>query len=121
MKKIYSYAIDWAVVRGRQPKPIWHNEPGAGGTFNCEEDVETIRVETVKVLRQYTQNDYAWEYAAADACEHDETGVRHDTMKDIEVAVIAPCQQPKGNMIRIRATEDWNSWIQNASCKLNAI
>ena len=121
MKKIYSYAIDWAVVNKKQPKPIWHNEPQAGGTFTSDEDVDAIRKESVQVLRQYTNGDYAWDYAATGACEHDASGAYYEAMKEIEVAVIAPCTHPNGNMVRVRVTEDWSSWIKDVPNKLNAI
>ena len=101
MKKIYSYAIDWAVVNKKQPKPIWHNEPQAGGTFPSDEDVDAIRKEG--------------------ACDHDASGAYYEAMKEIEVAVIAPCTHPNGNMVRVRVTEDWSSWIKDVPNKLNAI
>jgi len=121
MKKTYSYAIDWAVFSKKQPKTIWHNESAEGGTFTCEEDVDTIRNETVKVLRRYTSSDYACDYATTDVCAHDATGVYHDALKDVEVAVIAPCAQSNGNMVRVRVTEDWASWIRYVANKLKAI
>ena len=121
MKKDYSYAIDWAVASPQQPKLIWHNEPGGGGSFVCEEKVDDIRDEAVKILRQYTQGNYAWDYAATSACEHDKTGACFEAMKDIELSVIAPCQQPKGNMIRVRISEDWNSCLKDVPNRLKII
>ena len=45
MKKTYSHAIGWAVVSKKQTKSIWHNEPDAGSTFSCEENVAAIHGE----------------------------------------------------------------------------
>ena len=114
--KTYSYAVDWARVKDGRQRISWHNDPNGGGTFECAEDVNKIMENVLKVLRKYSTCAYEWNHAATCVCEEREDGRWADVCRDIEVAAWAPCDcsMGKGNMVRVRAIEDWNSWFDRA-------
>ena len=112
--KTYAYSIDWARVGKKGRQIIWHNDPTLGGTFTVPEDVNKIKGRVVRELHKYTSASYEWDYAATGETEVDSRGVLKDVLKDIEVNAFAPCKNSKGNMVRVRACEDWATWVKLA-------
>ena len=115
--KTYAYSIDWARVAKKGGRMVWHNDATLGGSFKAPEDVKKIKGCVVRELRKYTAAPYEWDYAATGATEADSKGILKDVLKDIEVNAFAPCNNKKGNMVRVRACEDWNSWVCSISSK----
>lgn len=109
--KTYTYAVGWACVSEGRHRIIWHNDPDIGGSFECGEDVHSIKAKVLNILKQYSTSAYEWDYAATGYCGADKDGHWIDANRDIEVNVWACCDNKKGNMVRIRAFEDWNSWL----------
>lgn len=113
-QKTYKYCVDWATVSGKHAKLTWHNDPSKSGTFVCQEDVASLKIEVAKLLRTYTSSSVAWEEAYFEEQLPDENGNYRERQTEVEVSGFAPCTgQSNGNMVRVRASEDWNSWQQN--------
>ena len=85
-----------------------------GGTFKCAEDVNKIKSLVVRELRKITSAPYEWDYAGTGAVEVDSRGARAEVLKEIEVNAFAPCKNKKGNMVKVRACEDWDTWVKLA-------
>lgn len=113
-QKTYKYCVDWATVSGKQAKLTWHNDPSKSGTFLCQEDVASLKIEVTKQLRTYTSSSIVWKEAYFEELLPDENGNYQARQTEIEVSGFAPCTgQPNGDMVRVRASEDWSSWQQN--------
>ena len=112
--KTYRYSVSWAKVKKNGDQIIWHLDPILGGTFKCAEDVNKIKSIVVRELRKITSAPYEWDYAGTGAAEVDSSGVRVDVLKDVEVNAWAPCNNKKGNMVRVLACEDWDAWVKLA-------
>ena len=115
MKK-YMIATDWARVPKGHKLFVWHNDPDSNHTVECEEDVSLLKkIVADEIAKHAHRSDTTIVHGELETLMYNQTLRAYlNTVSDISIKATAPCKDGKsqfGNWVRVRAFEDWFSWI----------
>ena len=117
MKKTYTLTTDWAKDAGEHIPVIWHNDPNSSFTIDCEESIEELKEHVLNEVKKNADTSKAIVFRGFTEETIFDTNVNMyvDREVELELTAIARCEKCKqkfGTWVRVRAFEDWQSWLK---------
>lgn len=122
MRKTYTITVDRAKAQTFSKGLIWHNDKDSTKTVQCEESIEDVKKKVLDEIRQFVEQDRIFvSVAYTEDVDLDlSVNARVEKPSDLEVIAIGCCTkagQRCDEWIRVRAFEDWNSWIKDNAAR----